>query len=69
MQTAMLLLTVTLLSAGTPAPTSSDRPARQSSAQGARRDRALRDGIARSRRNEHRRLGDFNLPAPDRAYA
>ena len=51
MRTAMPLLTVTVLSAGAPGRTSPDKAARQSSAQTDRRDRALRDGVARGRRN------------------
>jgi len=67
----MLLLTVTILSASAPARTAPDKAARQSSAQADKRDRALRDGVARGRRTDlrHQRLGDFIVPEPDRAYA
>jgi hypothetical protein len=71
MRTAMPLLTVTVLSAGAPGRTSPDKAARQSSAQTDRRDRALRDGVARGRRTDlrHPRPGEFNVSESDRAYA
>ena len=71
MRTTLLLLAVTVLSGGAPARTAPDKAARQSAAQADKRDRALRDGVARGRRTDlrYRRLGDFNVPEPDRAYA
>ena len=71
MRTAMLLLVLAVSPAGAPGRTSHNPPPCQRSTQADGRDRAPRDGVARGKRTDlrHRRLGDFNLPGADRAYA
>ena len=71
MRTAMLLLTLTVLSAGAPGGSTAEKPDRQSTAQADKQRKPLRDGVARGRRTDlrHQRLGDFNLPGPGQAYA
>ncbi|HEY1905046.1 MAG TPA: hypothetical protein VGG91_03330 [Myxococcaceae bacterium] len=71
MRPTMLLLALTVLSGGAPGGSTAKKPDRQSTAQADKQRKALGDRVARGRRTDLRdqRLGDFNLPGSDHAYA